>query len=288
MAPFAPFLSEHIYLSFARLADEEPTPLSVHLCTYPEAEPSLRQPLLEDAVSRMQQVIELGRSKREQVKINLRTPLRRITIIHRDAMLLDEIKTLENYVKSELNVKEVRYEKDEASYIALYAKPNFPVLGKRLGRRMKEFQGKIAALDADAIEAFQENRAIDIDGERFDGDDIHVFREAKEGTETVSNRLISIELDCRLDDELVREGLAREVVNRIQRARKDAGFAVSDRILVVYDADEDIAEAIGAHGDYIGRETLALSLEPVVGLHGATETTIDGKRLVFSMRRTSL
>ena len=283
MAPFAPFLSEHIYLSFARLAGEAPTPLSVHLCTYPEAEPSLRQPLLEDAVSRMQQVIELGRSKREQVKINLRTPLRRITIIHRDATLLDEIKTLENYVMAELNVKEVRYETDEASYIALYAKPNFPVLGKRLGRRMKEFQGKIAALDADAIEAFQENGAIDIDGERFDGHDIHVFREAKEGTQTVSNRFISIELDCRLDDELLLEGLAREVVNRIQRARKDNGFAVSDRIHVVYDADADIAEAIGGHGEYIARETLALSLEPDVVGERVTRTEIDGKRLEFSM-----
>ena len=118
------------------------TPLSVHLCTYPEAEPSLREPLLEDAVSRMQQVIELGRSKREQVKINLRTPLRTLTIVHRDSALLDEIGTLENYLKAELNVKEVRYETDESSYIALYAKPNFPVLGKRLGRRMREFQGE--------------------------------------------------------------------------------------------------------------------------------------------------
>ncbi|MCE2461285.1 MAG: class I tRNA ligase family protein, partial [Pseudomonadales bacterium] len=283
MAPFAPFLSEHIYLSFARLADEAPTPLSVHLCTYPEAEPSLRQPLLEDAVSRMQQVIELGRSKRERVKINLRTPLRTLTIIHRDAGLLEEIKSLESYLKAELNVKEVRYETDEARYIALYARPNFPVLGKRLGRRMKEFQGKIAALDPDAIEAFQACGSVVIDGETFDGDDIHVFREAKEGTETVSNRFVSIELDCRLDDELLREGVAREVVNRIQRARKDSGFAVSDRIHVVYDADEDVAEAIGAHGDYIAGETLALSLEPEDVADGATETAIDGKRLVFSM-----
>ena len=120
----------------------------------------------------MQQVIELGRQKREKVKINLRTPLRRLTIIHRDAALLDEIKTLENYLKAELNVKEVRYEQDEASYIALYAKPNFPVLGKRLGRRMKDFQTKIAALDPDTIEAFQEHGTLDLDGESFDAEEI--------------------------------------------------------------------------------------------------------------------
>ena len=283
MAPFAPFLSEHIYLSFAKLAGEEPTPLSVHLCTYPEAEPSLRMPLLEDAVSRMQQVIELGRHKREQVKINLRTPLRTLTIIHRDADLLEEIKSLESYLKAELNVKEVRYETDEARYIALYARPNFPVLGKRLGRRMKEFQGKIAALEADEIEAFQESGSIDIDGESFDAEDIHVYREAREGTQTVSNRYISIELDCRLDEELVREGLAREVVNRIQRARKDNGFAVSDRVHVRYDTADEVAEAIAAHGDYISGETLALSLEPSGVTERATHTEIDGKRLAFSM-----
>ena len=283
MAPFAPFLSEHIYLSFAKLAGEKPTPLSVHLCTYPEAEPSLRQPLLEDAVSRMQQVIELGRHKREQVKINLRTPLRTLTIIHRDADLLGEIRSLESYLKAELNVKEVRYDTDESRYIALYARPNFSVLGKRLGRRMKEFQGEIAALGADEIEAFQESGSIDIDGESFDAEDIHVFREAREGTQTVSNRYISIELDCRLDEELVLEGLAREVVNRIQRARKDSGFAVSDRIHVVYDAADEVAEAIATHADYIAGETLALSLEPIGVTERATHTEIDGKRLAFSM-----
>ena len=283
MAPFAPFLSEHIYLALAKLADEEPKPISVHLCSYPEPEPSLRQPLLESAVSRMQQVIELGRSKRERVKINLRTPLRRLTIIHRDNVLLEEIKTLENYVKAELNVKEVRYEPDEARYIALYAKPNFPVLGKRLGRRMKEFQSKIAALDPDAIEAFQENGNVQIDGESFDSNEINVFREAKDGTDTVSDRFISIELDCRLDDDLLREGLAREVVNRVQRARKERGFAVSDRIRLVYEGDEGIVRAIAAHRDYIAGETLALALEPGAVADGATESAIDGKRLAFSL-----
>ena len=283
MAPFAPFLSEHIYLALAKLADDEPKPISVHLCSYPEPEPSLRQPLLESAVSRMQQVIELGRSKRERVKINLRTPLRRLTIIHRDNVLLEEIKTLENYVKAELNVKEVRYEPDEASYIALYAKPNFPVLGKRLGRRMKEFQARIAALDPDAIEAFQESGNVEIDGESFDSNEINVFREAKDGTDTVSDRFISIELDCRLDDDLLREGLAREVVNRVQRARKERGFAVSDRIRLVYEGDEGIVRAIAAHRDYIAGETLALALEPGAVADGATESAIDGKRLAFSL-----
>ena len=102
MAPFAPFLAEHIYQELARLSGEAPRPESVHLCAYPEAEEELEEPRLEEAVSRMQQVILLGRKRREEVRINLRTPLRAMTIVHRDATLLKDIKTLESYVRQEL------------------------------------------------------------------------------------------------------------------------------------------------------------------------------------------
>ena len=286
MAPFAPFLSEHIYLALAELADEQPPqPLSVHLCSYPEPEPSMQQPALEEAVSRMQQVIELGRRKREEVRIHLRTPLRRLTIVHRDAALLDEIKSLERYVKSELNVKEVRYDEDESRYIALAAKPNFPVLGKRLGKRMKSFQARIQALDPAALEAFQECGAIEIDGETFDTNEIAIFRQAKDGANALSNRYVSIDLDCTLSDDLVREGWAREVVNRIQRARKDRGLNVSDRIRVIYRCAEELERAIAAHRGYIASETLAVELTPHTGdaLPDPVQSAIDGKALQFAL-----
>ena len=283
MAPFAPFLAEHIYQSLAVLAGEKPNPDSVHLCTYPDPDETQRNALLEDAVSRMQQVIELGRRKREEVKINLRTPLRRLTIVHRDAELLAEIKMLENTVTAELNVKEVRYETDESKYIALAARPNFPLLGKRLGKRMREFHRNIGALDAAAIDAFQEAGSIEIDGETFNADEIQVFREAKKGTNAVSNRYVSIDLDCELDDELVREGWAREVVNRIQRGRKDRGFEVSDRIRVRFSGDAELESAIGEHRDYIAGETLALDF--AVGEVGGNplEAVIDGKALALAL-----
>ena len=284
MAPFAPFLAEHIYQSLAQLAGSgEPDPVSVHLCEYPEADDALGNVLLEEAVSRMQQVIELGRRKREDVKINLRTPLRRLTIVHRDAELLAEIGTLENYVKAELNVKDVRYDTDESKYIALVAKPNFPVLGKRLGKRMRAFQASIAALDAPAIEAFQETGRVVIDGETFDGGEIEVLRQAKAGTNAISNRYVSIDLDIDLDDELVGEGWAREFVNRIQRARKDRGFEVSDRIRVRYRGEPALESAIETHREYIARETLATDFG-----RGGTDTVvvdavIDGKGVAFTL-----
>ena len=286
MAPFAPFLAEHLHQEIAKLDGErEPSPLSVHLCQYPQADETLAQPVLEDAVTRMQQVIELGRHQREQARIGVRTPLPKVTIIHRDETVLAEIRALENYVKSELNVKEVCYEQDEAKYIALYAKPNFPVLGKRLGKRMKTFAEKIQALDVDAIDAFQEAGSIAINGEMFAASDIQVFREAKPGANAVSNRHISIALDCALNDDLVREGWAREVVRHIQAARKTSGFAVSDRIRVQYAADDALANAIATHRDHIAAETLALSLAPGgdAAMDSRFDAEVDGRALRFAL-----
>ena len=159
MAPFSPFLSEHLYGRLAGLSGAAPSPGSVHLCDYPTAEKSLVKPALEDAVDRMQQVILLGRQKREEVKIGLRTPLAQLTVVNRDAALLEEMQALEGYLREELNVREVAYDKDESAHIELVAKPNFPLLGKRLGKRMKAFQQVIKALDVEQIAALQRDGA---------------------------------------------------------------------------------------------------------------------------------
>ena len=281
MAPFAPFLSEHVYREMSALAERRPKPSSVHLCSYPEADPSEIHRDLEDAVTRMQQVVLLGRRKREEVKINLRPPLSVVTIIHRDRDILEAIRGLEDYVRSELNVKEVRYVIDEAQYIALYAKPNFPLLGKRLGKRMKEYQALIESMTADDISILHDENEITLGGELFIEEEIQVFREARPGTNVVTDRLISIDLVCDLNDELVIEGYAREAVNRIQRARRESGLDVSDRIRLVYSGDERLLEALKIHADYVAGETLASEFE-----QGSTEefnAEIDGMRLGFNI-----
>jgi isoleucyl-tRNA synthetase len=283
MAPFTPFLAEHLYQELAKLTGQgAPKPSSVHLCSYPDPEESLMQPRLEEAVSRMQQVILLGRQRREEVKINLRKPMRCLTIVHRDADMLSELRTLEPFIRRELNVKNVAYDQDEEKYIRLYAKPNFPVLGKRLGKRMKEFGARIQGLDREQIESLQETGEITIDGEVFNGEEIQVLREAKPGTNALSNRLISIDLDCALDEGLVAEGVAREAVNRIQRSRKEMNLKVSDRITVTYRGANEVEAAIGQFADYVAGETLATRL--VAGDPGpeAFVTSIDEQ--AFSYR----
>jgi len=211
------------------------------------------------------------------VKINLRKPMRKLTIVHRDVELLNELRALEPFVRRELNVKDVLYDQAEDNYIRLYAKPNFPVLGKRLGRRMKEFGAKIAQLDRDRVEALQETGSIEIDGETFGLDEIQVLREPKPGTHTLSNRFISIDLDCTLDDELIAEGVAREAVNRIQRTRKEMNLNVADRIAVIFDGDPALTAAIVRHRDYVSGEVLATRFDAADPGPTAATTTIDGK-----------
>ncbi|MEC8045929.1 MAG: isoleucine--tRNA ligase [Pseudomonadota bacterium] len=294
MAPFAPFLSEHLYQSLAQLADQPAQPNSVHLCDYPEAEAVKVKPGLETAVERMQQVILLGRQKREEVKIGLRTPLARLTIVNSDAALLEDMRSLEGYVRDELNVQSVEYSADESAYIELYAKPNFPLLGKRLGKRMKAFAGVIANLDIGQISELQNNGDIQLtvagESETFSSEEIQVQQQARAGTNTVSNRQIAVDLDCQLTPELIRGGYAREVVNRIQRARKDQGFDVSDRIAVTYAAQGELAQAIAEHRDYIMGETLCLDLQSAdeeALSEGAAVIEIDGNRLRLSIQRRS-
>ncbi len=257
MAPCAPFLAESIYRDLPLDVD---APESVHLCSYPEADHTLIEPMLEQAVTRMQHIVLLGRQKRNQEKIKVKYPLSQLTIIHDDPSLLEEIGKLEHYILSELNVKEIAYSTDEDQYINLYAKPNSPVLGKRLGGRFKSFKQSIENLAPADIALLQEQGEITIEDERFVTDDILIFREPKEGTEALSDRFISIDLATTLTPELIEEGLAREVVNRIQKSRKDSGFNVADRIHICFNASPKLLDAVLNNADYIKRETLALEM----------------------------
>ncbi len=286
MAPFTPFLSESIFQALKNYQPEAPA--SVHLCTYPVADESLIQPLLEQAVSRMQHIILLGRQKRNQEKVKTKYPLAALTVVHKDQQLLDEIARLEPYLATELNVKTVKYDRNESQYIDFYAKPNSPVLGKRFGKAFKDIKQAIEKLSADELDSYQDSGELEVAGETLSGDDILVFREAKAGTDALSDKFISIDLSCQLNDELIREGLAREIVNRIQKTRKDIGLKVTDRIEVKADAADALADAIATHETYILSETLAdaVNLGPIEsGASDALEFDIDGKTLNLVIRK---
>lgn len=254
MAPFAPFLAEHIFLELKKMGEIQEE--SIHLCSYPEVDSKFIREKLEDAVDRMQQVILLGRQKRNQVSVKVKTPLSKLVVLHQDQSILDEMSKLTSVIQTELNVKEVVFQSDEGNFINLYAKANLPLLGKKLGKRMGQFRGKIENLSSAQLEQYENSKEIEIEGEKFSGEEILVFREAKEGTNALSNSLITIDLDPTLTSELIQEGLAREVVNRIQKTRKEIGLNVADRIQLYVAGDEDILSAIKSHREYISGETL--------------------------------
>jgi len=285
MAPFAPFLSEHLYRRLAALGGVQPEPESVHLCAYPEADQALVDAALEAAVARMRQVILLGRREREQKAISLRTPLREVRIVHSDQALLDDIATLEPYIAAELNVKTVAYDTDEGAYVGLKAKPNFALLGSRLGKRVGELARELKQLPRETLADFESTGEIELLGEAFSGEEIQVFRDPVPGTGAHTNRLITLVLDCALDDELRMEGKAREIVNRVQRARKAQGLAVSDRIKITYQGDSVLTTCLKQFKDYIAGETLANEICRGKVADGATRADIDGASLAFVIER---
>lgn len=254
MAPFAPFLSEHTYKELKAFggAPEE----SVHLAAYPEANEKFMNATLETAVDRMFQVVNLGRQKRVQEGVKVKTPLKTLKVIHQDAILLKEMSKLEEYIRSELNVKTVEYLTNEADFVALSGKPNLPVLGKKLGKEMGAYKPLIEALSSADMAKIEAGGKVKIKDHEFSSEEVLVFRNAKPGTQAVTNRFVTIDLSCALDQDLIDEGLAREMVNRIQKTRKDTGLNVADRIAVTVNTTPELAKIFSKYKSYIAAETL--------------------------------
>ena len=285
MAPFTPFLSEHLYQRLSSLEGSQPEPESVHLCAYPEADDSLVDEALEAAVIRMRQVILLGRRQREREKLSLRTPLAEARIIHSDEGLLRDIAKLEPYIAAELNVKKVVYDTDEARYVGLRAKPNFALLGHRLGRRVGDLAKTLKQLPREELADFEARGEIELLGEVFSGEEIQVFREPVPGRGAQTDRLVTLVLDTTLDEALVMEGRAREIVNRIQRARKAEDLAVSDRIRITYACDASLEVCLTEFRDYIAGETLALELVAGEVGNDATSAEVEGESFEFVIEK---
>ncbi len=284
MAPFAPFLADHIFLELKQFGEIKEE--SVHLCDYPESNSKDINSDLEEAVDRMQQIILLGRQKRNEKQIKVKTPLRSLTVIHKSEKMLSEISKLSNYIQTELNIKTIKFDTKEDDYIKLYAKANARVLGKKLGKDMNKYMGLITKLSSSELNLVEAGKNIQVGDKELTPEDILIFREPKEGSEALSNRLISIDIDCTLDQDLIDEGLAREIVNRIQKTRKDINFNVSDRIKVGYMGDEKICAVLEKHQEYIAKETLTTEFYKESSDKCHDEFEIDGEKLHLSLTKS--
>lgn len=254
MAPFAPFITAEIY--------EDLTGEEVHLAAYPKADLSLVDAALEERMDLVRDIVTMGRGIREKERIKVRQPLAELLI---DAKYKDEIGYMVGLIEEELNVKDVVFEENMDTYLNYQLKPDFRAAGPVLGSKIKAFGAAIAKADPKAVMA-----ALDADGKivlelngeptEIGSDMVSVTVKSKEGFTAAIEGALCVILDTNVTQELVDEGLARELISKVQQLRKSSGFEMMDRIEISVEADEAVKKAIGLYKDYICKETLANEL----------------------------
>ncbi|KAF2493178.1 hypothetical protein BU16DRAFT_619543 [Lophium mytilinum] len=243
LAPFTPFITDNIYL---RLLPHIPQSLhaeddrSVHFLPFPEVRSELFDPIIERQVSRMQTVIDLGRICRDRRTIGLKTPLKTLVIIHPDQEYLDDVKSLETYILDELNVRELVLSSDEDKYKVQYSvTADFSVLGKKLKKDAVKVKKALPSLTSKDVKDFRSSGKITVDGIQLEKEDLLVKRglredEASKNQEFNTDDDVLIVLDVASYPELVQEGLAREIIRRVQDLRKKAGLVATDDVGMEY------------------------------------------------------
>ena len=264
-APFVPFISEEIYRNLRTAG----LPESVHLSDYPLPGGLARDDALEAQMAKVQEVVGLARQLRADFNLKVRQPLATLHVVCRDAALLDLVRPLADIVADELNVKEVRFGRDETALAELSAKANYKTLGAKLGGLMKKAVAAIAAFTPAQISTLLDGGqvALELDGKSIalEPADVLIQRTPKAGLAVASSFALVVALETALTPALVQEGHARELINRIQNLRKDSNLDVADRIALKILADPELLAAIEVHREVIAAETLAEKLEAVPG-----------------------
>jgi isoleucyl-tRNA synthetase len=252
MAPFAPFLSETTYGNLSQAKE------SVHLEQYPESQKHFIKPALEEAVRAMDVLVMLGRNHREKIEVKAKIPLQNMRVYHRVPQVLEDLKRFEPYFQDELNIQHIEYDGNEESVVLVSAKAHFPALGKRLGPKMKAIAAKIQALSIEQIRELESGATLSLDGEPITLADVEIRRAPKgENPNLAVHQVVSIEIDPTVTPEQVREGLAREMIRKVQQARKNAKFILDDRIQLEVYCQGDFKSAFDHHRAMISAETLA-------------------------------
>ena len=260
MAPFMPFLSEAVYQNLVRRMNAE-APSSVHMAAWPAPqEQRLDRTLLAD-MKVVQQVITLGRAARSESNLKVRQPLSRLLVRLPNECASEAVKRHSELIRDELNVKAIEIIPRDAALVTYRIKPNLPVVGKRYGKLIPAIRAALARSDGSSIAklaARGELVKIEVDGQTIElgPDALLIETTAAEGFACAEDAGYLVGLDTKLTDELVREGLIREIVRTVQDARKQAGLDVSDRIVLNIGGNELVVAAISAHRDYIASEAL--------------------------------
>ena len=277
IAPFAPFIADEMYIN---LTGEE----SVHLAYYPKADESLIDEKTEERMDLIRTMVALGRGTREKEKIKVRQPLSEILVDGKYEELISDLTPL---IMEELNVKNVKFEKELGTFMNYSLKPNFKVAGPMLGKNIKAFGGALAKVDAAAAVAQLESEGklvLEMNGENVDitPDMVDMRISAKEGFAVAMENNIFTILDTNLNEDLIAEGLARELISKVQQLRKQNNFEMMDNIKILINADEEVTAAVETHKEYIMKETLALEIAAAADLK---EYDLNGHKTGIDVER---
>lgn len=264
MAPVGPMFSDWLYKNLNDATSLEARE-SVHLADFPQADTSAIDKTLEQRMDYAQRISSLVLSIRKKEGLRVRQPLTKILLPVLDPLFINQVDAVKELILSEVNVKEIEYITDTEGFINKKAKANFKTLGKILGKHMKAGQAMIAEFDQKAISQLEKTNAytLEIEGEKFvlTTEDIEISFDEIPGWQVAVDRDITVALDISLTDDLIAEGFARELVNRIQNIRKTSDFNVTDKITIAIEDHEIIRSAVTQFGEYIKAEVLGVSIE---------------------------
>ncbi|WP_302302771.1 isoleucine--tRNA ligase [Alistipes ihumii] len=289
-APFAPFITDRIFTDLNAVSGRHGD-ASVHLSDFPSSDPSLVDTDLEEKMSLAQKVSSMVLALRRKVGIKVRQPLARIVVPVLDPALKEHIAAVESLILSEVNVKRLEFIEDTTGVITKRIKPNFKTLGPRYGKQMKRIAASVAAFSqADIARLERTDRwTADVDGVRVEATaaDFDITSEDMPGWLVATEGKLTVAMDITVTEELRREGVARELVNRIQNIRKESGFDVTDKIRVTIGRHEALAGAVESFGDYISAPTLAVSVHmaDASAMPGSQEIQIDDLKVGLSVEK---
>ena len=274
MAPVAPFFGDWLFKNLNENTKRE-SHQSVHLAFIPEVEHSAIDKDLEERMDYAQRISSLILSLRKKEKLRVRQPLTKVIIPILNAKYQEQIEAVKSLILSEVNIKEIEYITDTTGIINKKIKPNFKTLGKRLGKNMKSAVGVISKLDQNDIVEIEKSNSylLQIEDEQYDLtlEDFEITTDDVPGLQVATDKEITVALDITLTEELVSEGIAKEIINRVQNMRKSNDYNVTDRIHVSLEGGEPIEKALNGFKEFISNEVLADSISLISGISGAEE-----------------
>ena len=275
LAPFAPFYSDQLYLDLTRATGRDNV-CSVHLAKFPVVDENMIDTDLEQRMAMAQKITSMVLALRRKVNIKVRQPLQAIMIPAVDDIQRQHIEAVKELIMNEVNVKELKFVEGQGVLVKK-VKCNFRTMGKKFGKMMKSIAASMAALDQEQIALLEKNGLIelDIDGQKVSVDavDVEIISEDIPGWLVSNEGNLTVALEVEMTEELRNEGMARELINRIQNIRKETGLEITDRIDITITDAESIAKAVGSFADYIKAQVLADNI--VLGDNNGQEVDLD-------------